>query len=188
MLEKYFALKDSEYSSAEVKKYTNDYLNNISNSIVGKSKNQKSTMIKGILPVIALYKGLQKAGYSAIESYEIIEKHIMTDWGKALNNRFKNMEKLPLFFNLFGLLVYASINKNDNWSISKIASTKIEIKFDVFSCIYVETCKENNCIELCKLFCDLDTATYASMRKLSFVRTQMLSSGSEYCDFYFIKK
>ena len=180
--------KNGSDNPTQVKNYTYEYLEDLSNNIVGKTKNQKNTMIKGILPVIALYKGLQKVGYSAIESYEIIRKDIMTDWGKSLNNRFMKMENMFLFFQFFRFLVYASINNNDNWSTSKIVSSKTQINFNVFSCIYVETCKENNCIELCKLFCDLDTATYANMRKILFERTKMLSIDSDCCDFCFIKK
>ena len=49
-------------------------------------------------------------------------------------------------------------------------------------------CVENDCPELCKIFCDVDHVIYASMKKVKFIRTGTLAAGDKACDFRFLNK
>ena len=55
-------------------------------------------------------------------------------------------------------------------------------------CLWNTACVENDCEELCSLFCDVDDITYGGLKKIVFKRTKTLGYGGDCCDFHFYKK
>lgn len=188
ILDPFFAQHESDETMARIKERTMDKLDGLIPTTKDRTSNQRKTMIQGILPVISLYEALQELGHTKSGSYQIVEEYLTNNLGKALNKKMRKMEQLPLFFRFFGKLTSLALWKNDGWEISRIVADKNEISYNVFRCIYRDTCMENGCIELCKLFCELDTIAYTDLRKLVFLRTKTLATDSECCDFLFRRK
>ncbi len=62
------------------------------------------------------------------------------------------------------------------------------MEYTMKKCLWHTACIENNCEELCRLFCDVDNVTYGGLKKLGFSRTKTLGYGGDCCDFHFYKK
>ena len=79
------------------------------------------------------------------------------------------------------------VRKSDLW---QTAQEKGKNYFNVTmkKCLWHDACVENDCPDLCRLFCDVDNITYANLKKLKFSRTKTLGYGNDCCDFHFEKK
>ena len=162
-------------------------LNEITQNIKEKSENQRKTFIQTILPRIALYKAMLKEDLSSDDVYKHMQKYMMDIVAKQKHLSMVKMEKIPFFYSLYSNIFLRVVRKTDLWESEQDYG---ENYFDVTmkKCLWHTACVENDCEELCHLFCDVDNVTYGNLRKLGFSRTKTLGYGEDCCDFHFYKK
>lgn len=157
-------------------------------STTGKSESQLRTLEKTILPRIALYKVLEEELGNQKKAYDTVEKYMFTIVGQKINKQYSTLEFLPGFFYIFRKIMVNTIKKSDNWVTGVVKNNNISVKYNITKCLWYDACKENDCPELCKIFCDTDHVIYDSMKRIKFVRKGTLGTGSSYCDFCFMNR
>lgn len=168
-----------------------DEQNNILDKIIlnafNKTKNQLKTLKNTILPRIALYKALNNYGFSMEDSNNHMKNYMLNYIAKSKHNSIVKMEKVPGFYSLYSKMFLKIMRKTDLQQSKQKHDAK---SFDVTitKCLWHQACVENECPELCRLFCDVDNITYGELNKIGFTRTQTLGYGSDCCDFHFFKK
>lgn len=168
-----------------------DEQNNILEKIIlnafNKTKNQLKTLKNTILPRIALYKALNNYGFSMEDSNNHMKNYMLNYIAKSKHNSMVKMEKVPGFYSLYSKIFLKIMRKTDLQQSKQKHDAK---SFDVTitKCLWHQACIENECPELCRLFCDVDNITYGELNKIGFTRTQTLGYGGDCCDFHFFKK
>ncbi len=152
-----------------------------------KTKNQLKTLKNTILPRIALYKALNNYGFSMEDSNNHMKNYMLNYIAKSKHNSMVKMEKVPGFYSLYSKIFLKIMRKTDLQQSKQKHNAK---SFDVTitKCLWHQACVENECPELCRLFCDVDNITYGELNKIGFTRTQTLGYGGDCCDFHFFKK
>lgn len=152
-----------------------------------KTKNQLKTLKNAILPRIALYKALNNYGFSMEDSNNHMKNYMLNYIAKSKHNSMVKMEKVPGFYSLYSKIFLKIMRKTDLQQSKQKHNAK---SFDVTitKCLWHQACVENECPELCRLFCDVDNITYGELNKIGFTRTQTLGYGGDCCDFHFFKK
>lgn len=156
-------------------------------NIKDKSENQRKTLIQTILPRIALYKAMLQNGLSNKEVYQHMQKYMMEIVAKQKHLFMTNMEKIPCFYFLYSNIFLRVVRKTDLWESTQ-KHDKNSFDVTMKKCLWHTACLENDCAELCHLFCDVDNVTYGELKKLGFSRTKTLGYGGDCCDFHFYKK
>lgn len=168
-----------------------DEQNNILDKIIlntfNKTKNQLKTLKNTILPRIALYKALNNYGFSMEDSNNHMKNYMLNYIAKSKHNSMVKMEKVPGFYSLYSKIFLKIMRKTDLQQSKQKHDAK---SFDVTitKCLWHQAYVENECPELCRLFCDVDNITYGELNKIGFTRTQTLGYGGDCCDFHFFKK
>lgn len=168
-----------------------DEQNNILDKIIlnafNKTKNQLKTLKNTILPRIALYKALNNYGFSMEDSNNHMKNYMLNYIAKSKHNSMVKMEKVPGFYSLYSKIFLKIMRKTDLQQSKQKHDAK---SFDVTitKCLWHQACIENECPELCRLFCDVNNITYGELNKIGFTRTQTLGYGGDCCDFHFFKK
>lgn len=168
-----------------------DEQNNILDKIIlnafNKTKNQLKTLKNTILPRIALYKALNNYGFSIEDSNNHMKNYMLNYIAKSKHNSMVKMEKVPGFYSLYSKIFLKIMRKTDLQQSKQKHDAK---SFDVTitKCLWHQACVENECPELCRLFCDVDNITYGELNKIGFTRTQTLGYDGDCCDFHFFKK
>ena len=168
-----------------------DEQNNILDKIIlntfNKTKNQLKTLKNTILPRIALYKALNNYGFSMEDSNNHMKNYMLNYIAKSKHNSMVKMEKVPGFYSLYSKIFLKIMRKTDLQQSKQKHDAK---SFDVTitKCLWHQACVENECPELCRLFCDVDNITYGELNKIGFTRKQTLGYGGDCCDFHFFKK
>lgn len=168
-----------------------DEQNNILDKIIlntfNKTKNRLKTLKNTILPRIALYKALNNYGFSMEDSNNHMKNYMLNYIAKSKHNSMVKMEKVPGFYSLYSKIFLKIMRKTDLQQSKQKHDAK---SFDVTitKCLWHQACVENECPELCRLFCDVDNITYGELNKIGFTRTQTLGYGGDCCDFHFFKK
>lgn len=168
-----------------------DEQNNILDKIIlnafNKTKNQLKTLKNTILPRIALYKALNNYGFSMEDSNNHMKNYMLNYIAKSKHNSMVKMEKVPGFYSLYSKMFLKIMRKTDLQQSKQKHDAK---SFDVTitKCLWHQACIDNECPELCRLFCDVDNITYGELNKIGFTRTQTLGYGGDCCDFHFFKK
>ena len=162
-------------------------LNTLIGKIENKSENQRKTLIQTILPRIAMYQVLPETGPSG-EDLEACMRRYMMDIVGAKKHAFPvKMEWMPGFYFLYSRIFLKIVRTMDLWeSVQKHDRNSFDVTMK--KCLWHTACMENGCPELCRLFCDVDNATYSGLKKLGFSRTKTLGYGEDCCDFHFYKK
>lgn len=152
-----------------------------------KTKNQLKTLKNTILPRIALYKALNNYSFSMEDSNNHMKNYMLNYIAKSKHNSMVKMEKVPGFYSLYSKMFLKIMRKTDLQQSKQKHDAK---SFDVTitKCLWHQACVENECPELCRLFCDVDNITYGELNKIGFTRTQTLGYGGDCCDFHFFKK
>ena len=152
-----------------------------------KTKNQLKTLKNTILPRIALYKALNNYGFSMEDSNNHMKNYMLNYIAKSKHNSMVKMEKVPGFYSLYSKIFLKIMRKTDLQQSKQKHDAK---SFDVTitKCLWHQACVENECPELCRLFCDVDNITYGELNKIGLTRTQTLGYGGDCCDFHFFKK
>ncbi len=165
----------------------NNILDKIFLNAFNKTKNQLKTLKNTILPRIALYKALNNYGFSMEDSNNHMKNYMLNYIAKSKHNSMVKMEKVPGFYSLYSKMFLKIMRKTDLQQSKQKHNAK---SFDVTitKCLWHQACVENECPELCRLFCDVDNITYGELNKIGFTRTQTLGYGGDCCDFHFFKK
>lgn len=164
----------------------NNILDKIFLNAFNKTKNQLKTLKNTILPRIALYKALNNYGFSMEDSNNHMKNYMLNYIAKSKHNSMVKMEKVPGFYSLYSKMFLKIMRKTDLQQSKQKHDAK---SFDVTitKCLWHQACVENECPELCRLFCDVDNITYGELNKIGFTRTQTLGYGGDCCDFHFLK-
>lgn len=152
-----------------------------------KSDNQMKTLTQTILPRIALYKALLAEGFDEEEKNNHMRRYMMDIVAKQKHASTAKMESIPGFYFLYSKIFLKVVRKTDLWE-SEQARGKDYFDVTMKKCLWHTACIENNCEELCRLFCDVDNVTYGGLKKLGFSRVKTLGYGGDCCDFHFYKK
>lgn len=153
----------------------------------GKTKNQQKTLVRIILPRIAMYKAFLNEGFDKDEIQKHMRKYMLEVVASQKHNSMLKMEKVPGFFYLYKSIFLKIMRKTD-LQISTQSYGKDFFDVNIEKCLWHTACVENGCEELCCLFCDVDDVTYGGLQKIGFTRTQTLGYGGNCCDFHFFRK
>ncbi|MCM1299331.1 MAG: L-2-amino-thiazoline-4-carboxylic acid hydrolase [Firmicutes bacterium] len=153
----------------------------------GKSKSQMKTLTQTIMPVIAMY--LVLAEYEPEKDFALrtVRKYMIGVVGSGKNGSMRKMEKVPGFFYIYRSIFLKVMRTSDLWSSTQKCGKEF-YDVNITRCLWHESCLENGCPELCRLFCDVDDVTYGGLDKIKFSRTKSLGCGGDCCDFHFSKK
>ena len=164
-----------------------EILNELVKNIKGKSENQKKTLIQTILPRIALYKAMLKDSLSNEDVYQHMQRYMIDIVARQKHLAMVKMEKVPGFYLIYSKIFLRVVRNTDLWE-SEQRYDKDSFDVTMKKCLWHTACVENDCENLCHLFCDVDNVTYGELKKLGFSRTKTLGYGNECCDFHFYKK
>lgn len=186
IIKKFFSELDTEVAQ-KIFDEQNNILDKIFLNAFNKTKNQLKTLKNTILPRIALYKALNNYGFSMEDSNNHMKNYMLNYIAKSKHNSMVKMEKVPGFYSLYSKIFLKIMRKTDLQQSKQKHDAK---SFDVTitKCLLHQACVENECPELCRLFCDVDNITYGELNKIGFTRTQTLGYGGDCCDFHFFKK
>ena len=162
-----------------------EILDSIISNTKNKTKNQIKTLNQTIYPRIALYKALIELGYANAD--EIVRKYMIEVIAKEKHDSTSKMEKVPGFYYLYSN-IFLKIMKTTDLQVSETTKGKDYYDVTIKKCLWHDACLENDCANLCKIFCDVDDVTYGGLNKIGFSRTNTLGYGGDCCDFHFFKK
>lgn len=152
-----------------------------------KSKNQMKTLVQTILPRIALYKVLLKDGFPKENAYEYIRRYMMDKVAAKKHASTAKMEAVPGFYAIYSK-IFLKIMRTTDLQENVQEHGRDYFNVTIKKCLWHTACVENDCAELCRLFCDVDDVTYGGLKKIGFTRTKTLGYGGDCCDFHFYKK
>ena len=164
-----------------------EILNTIIENTKGKTENQMKMLTGTILPRIALYKALQKDGFSEEEVYRYMQKYMLDIVAAKKHSSTAKMEIVPGFYSIYSK-TFLKIMKTTDLQVSTQNSGKNFYAVTITKCLWHTACVENGCEDLCRLFCDVDDVTYGGLKKIGFTRTKTLGYGGDCCDFHFFRK
>ena len=150
-----------------------------------KSSMTRKSALK-ILPVIALYKTLQKDGRA--DAFDIAYRYMIDVVGAANNRKFRSLEKLPGFFGLYKSVYWFILHHNEMCDYAFGEKKADRFNFFVTRCLWLDVCTQFGVPELTRCWCDCDTAGFKDMRKLEFLRSVTLAGDGKPCDYCFVKK
>lgn len=157
------------------------------NKTSGKTKNQMKTLTNTVLPRIALFKILSREDLSEESVYAYMRKYMIDKIAAKKHASTAKMEKVPGFYSIYSKIFLKIMRKTD---LQQSTQSHGKDYFDVTitKCLWHTACVENDCENLCRLFCDVDNVTYGGLKKMGFTRTKTLGYGGDCCDFHFFKK
>lgn len=165
----------------------NEVLKELITNTKNKSKNQMKTLTNTILPRIALYKVLQKEDLPKDEVTNYMRKYMIEKIAQRKHSSTAKMEIVPGFYSIYSK-VFLKIMRTTDLQKSEQKCGKGFFDVTIKKCLWHTACIENDCLELCRLFCDVDNVTYGGLKKIGFTRTQTLGYDGKCCDFHFYKK
>lgn len=152
-----------------------------------KSKKQMKVLFQTILPRIALYKVLIDEGFLRENVYQYMRKYMIDKIATKKHSSMVKMEMVPGFFPIYKNIFLKIMRKTDlQESVQSAGSDYFDVT--IKKCLWHTACVENNCEELCSIFCDVDDVTYGGLRKIGFTRTKTLGYGGDCCDFHLYRK
>lgn len=164
-----------------------EILDTIIENTKGKTENQMKMLIGTILPCIALYKALQKDGFSEEDVHRYMQKYMLDIVAAKKHSSTAKMELFPGFYSIYSK-TFLKIMQTTDLQVSTQNSGKDFYDVTITKCLWHTACVENGCEELCRLFCDVDDVTYGGLKKIGFTRTKTLGYGGDCCDFHFFRK
>ena len=152
-----------------------------------KTESQMKTLIQTILPRIALYKVLLNEEFSKEDVYQYMRKYMIDKIAIKKHVSTAKMELVPGFYKIYSS-IFLKIMRTTDLQENTQSYGKNHYDVTITKCLWHTACKENDCEELCRLFCDVDDVTYGGLKKIGFTRTKTLGYGGDCCDFHFFKK
>lgn len=152
-----------------------------------KSENQMKTLAQTILPRIALYKTLSKDGLPEEDVYKYMRKYMLEKVAAKKHASTAKMELVPGFYKIYSN-IFLKIMRTTDLQESVQSYGRDYYDVTIKKCLWHTACVENDCADLCRLFCDVDDVTYGGLKKIGFSRTKTLGYGGDCCDFHFFRK
>ena len=152
-----------------------------------KSENQMKTLTQTILPRIALYKTLLKDGLPEEDVYKYMRKYMLEKVAAKKHASTAKMELVPGFYKIYSN-IFLKIMRTTDLQESVQSCGRDYYDVTIKKCLWHTACVENDCADLCRLFCDVDDVTYGGLKKIGFSRTKTLGYGGDCCDFHFFRK
>ena len=152
-----------------------------------KSENQMKTLTQTILPRIALYKTLSKDGLPEEDVYKYMRKYMLEKVAAKKHASTAKMELVPGFYKIYSN-IFLKIMRTTDLQESVQSCGRDYYDVTIKQCLWHTACVENDCADLCRLFCDVDDVTYGGLKKIGFSRTKTLGYGGDCCDFHFFRK
>lgn len=152
-----------------------------------KSENQMKTLAQTILPRIALYKTLSKDGLPEEDVYKYMRKYMLEKVAAKKHASTVKMELVPGFYKIYSN-IFLKIMRTTDLQESVQSCGRDYYDVTIKKCLWHTACVENDCADLCRLFCDVDDVTYGGLKKIGFSRTKTLGYGGDCCDFHFFRK
>ena len=151
-----------------------------------KTANQMKTLKETVLPRIALYKALTGSSLSHERALGLMRSYMMDVVAAQKHASTAKMEAVPGFFGIYKYVFLRVMHTSDLWQSTQEYGRDF---FDarITKCLWHDACVENDCPELCPLFCDVDDVNYGNLRKMGFSRTKTLGYGGDCCDFHFYR-
>lgn len=161
-------------------------LQKLISEIRGKTKQQRKTLTKTILPRIALYRILQTS-MTKEEAYDVVNDYLQTRVCVKMIKQYRRLEKLPNFFSIYRAVFSHIVLHNDNWKAECLFSNSNEFQINIYGCLWYDACVENGCAELTSAFCACDDTMYNCLHKMQFSRSGSIGRGNKLCDFRFTR-
>ena len=152
-----------------------------------KSENQMKTLTQTILPRIALYKTLSQDGLPEEDVYKYMRKYMLEKVAAKKHASTAKMELVPGFYKIYSN-IFLKIMRTTDLQESVQSCGRDYYDVTIKKCLWHTACVENDCADLCRLFCDVDDVTYGGLKKIGFSRTKTLGYGGDCCDFHFFRK
>ena len=149
-----------------------EILDSIISNTKNKTKNQIKTLNQTIYPRIALYKALIELRYTNAD--KIVRNYMIEVIAKEKHHSTERMEKVPGFYYLYSN-IFLKIMKTTDLQVSETLKGKDYYDVTIKKCLWHDACVENDCANLCKLFCDVDDVTYGDLKKLAFQERRLLA-------------
>ena len=162
-------------------------LNEIIKGEKNKTESQMKTLAQTILPRIALYQVLLESELSQDDVNKSMRKYMLDVVAAKKHDSTAKMEKVPGFYGIYSK-IFLRIMQTTDLQESTQKSGKDFYDITITKCLWYTACVENDCPELCRLFCDVDDVTYGGLNKIGFSRTKTLGYGGDCCDFHFFRK
>lgn len=162
-------------------------LNTLIENTQNKSENQMKTLMQTILPRIALYKTLSKDGLPEEDVYKHMRKYMLEKVAAKKHASTAKMELVPGFYKIYSN-IFLKIMRTTDLQESVQSYGRDYYDVTIKKCLWHTACVENDCADLCRLFCDVDDVTYGGLKKIGFSRTKTLGYGGDCCDFHFFRK
>lgn len=121
------------------------------------------------------------------EVYKYMQKYMIDIIAKQKHSSMVKMEKVPCFYSIYSN-IFLKIMRTTDLQESTQKQGRDYYDITIKKCLWHTACVENDCAELCRLFCDVDDVTYGGLKKIGFSRTKTLGYGGDCCDFHFYKK
>lgn len=168
-------------------KIQSEKLDKIIENTKNKSENQMKTLVQTILPRVALFKTLLESNFSEDDIYKSMQKYMINKVAAEKHKFTAKMEIIPGFFAIYKKIFLKIMWTSDLWkSTQKYGKDFFDA--DITKCLWHAACVENDCPQLCKLFCDVDDVNYSGLKKMGFKRTKTLGYDGDCCDFHFFRK
>ena len=162
-------------------------LNEIIKGEKNKTESQMKTLAQTILPRIALYQVLLESELSQDDVNKSMRKYMLDVVAAKKHDSTAKMEKVPGFYGIYSK-IFLKIMQTTDLQESNQKCGKDFYDITITKCLWHTACVENDCPELCRLFCDVDDVTYGGLNKIGFSRTKTLGYGGDCCDFHFFRK
>ena len=184
--EKYLLDKFGRKDGGDLFLRQQDELSKLTAEIKGKTKQQRNTLVKTILPRIALYRVLQTS-MTKREAYSVLQDYLQNGVCVKMIKQYRMIEKLPNFFSIYHAVFSYAVLHSDNWVAECLFSNRNEFQINIRRCLWYDACVENGCPELITAFCACDDTLYSCLHKMRFFRSGSLGHGNELCDFRFTR-
>lgn len=162
-------------------------LESIIKNTTNKSKNQMKTLVQTILPRIALYKTMMEKDFLKADAETHMRKYMIDKVAAKKHSSTAKMELMPGFYSIYSN-IFLRIMRTTDLQESVQNHEKDCYDITIKKCLWHTACVENDCAELCRLFCDVDDVTYGGLKKIGFTRTKTIGYGGDCCDFHFFRK
>ena len=140
-----------------------------------------------IYPAIVAFDAMLAEGVDRAEAADfLVDYYTMRAKSKA--RMVKATLKIPGAYKampkVFMKLTKLAFGPQAGFASRDAIATKDEVRMDMVSCPYHDTCVRYGCPEIVRGFCDADDVCYGDMHpKLSWERTKTLGHGDDVCDF-----
>lgn len=145
------------------------------------------TLVQTILPRIALYKTMVADVFLKTDAETHMQKYMIDKVAAKKHSSTARMELMPGFYSIYSN-IFLKIMRTTDLQESVQNHEKDWYDITIKKCLWHTACVENDCAELCRLFCDVDDVTYGGLKKIGFTRTKTIGYGGDCCDFHFFKK